>query len=369
MPRSEIPLLVKQTADAIRTIIRTRHKPGDRLPRLAALCQQQGVSINTLRAAMAVLAREGIVESRHGSGIFVKVPPVKAPVGILVELDVLGSRKSAFWAQVASSLRRALAAQGVLSRLYVGSVRDGEDPQHLTAWDFVEDLKARRLDGVASISTNPFAELLTMIRDAGVPMVSSALYSMALPHAVGIDYFGLVREGVRRLVVQGSRRIGMLAWETALTPIFKKVLEEHGLDCRDRWIRGDLLPSLRGAGWEEFREIWSAYPDKPDGLLVCDDVLFREAIPAIMQAGVQVPDQLRIVAHANRESDVRTPFPLTLAVVDFEDYAREMGDMLLQLMRGQTPPARERLIPVHWTEVASRLAPSRAETEQAVYVS
>lgn len=364
MTRPDIPLLVKQISDSIKITIRTRYKPGDCLPSLALLCRQYEVSVNTLRRALAVLAREGIVESRHGSGVYVKSRPAQAPVGILVELDVLISRKSVFWAHVASALRCMLASQGVRSRLYIGNVKDGEAPEGITAWDFMEDFKARRLDGVAAISTLPHPDFVAMVRDAGVPMVGSALYSADLPYGVGVDYSALIRDGIRRLVIQGSRRIGMLAWDPALTPFFRSALEEHGLDCRPRWIRNDLLPSLDGSGWEEFREFWVAYPEKPDGLLVCDDVLFREAVPAIMQTGALIPDDLRIVTHANQESDVRVPFPLTLAVVDFEDYAREMAEMLLQLMRGETPPARERRIPIRWAAMPPSVTPLRVKTRQ-----
>jgi len=47
--------------------------PGDRLPAETALVERFGMSLPTIRQALAVLRAEGIIESRHGIGTFVKV--------------------------------------------------------------------------------------------------------------------------------------------------------------------------------------------------------------------------------------------------------------------------------------------------------
>lgn len=48
-----------------------RLRPGDRLPALRTLAEELGVNHNTLRAAVAKLERDGVLESRHGTGTFV----------------------------------------------------------------------------------------------------------------------------------------------------------------------------------------------------------------------------------------------------------------------------------------------------------
>jgi GntR family transcriptional repressor for pyruvate dehydrogenase complex len=52
-------------------IIAGELKDGDRLPTERQLAEQYGVSRTVVREAMKVLARSGLVEARHGSGIFV----------------------------------------------------------------------------------------------------------------------------------------------------------------------------------------------------------------------------------------------------------------------------------------------------------
>ncbi|MFF4473944.1 GntR family transcriptional regulator [Streptomyces sp. NPDC001599] len=62
-------------ADDLRQQITTgRLGPGDRLPSESALADRYKVSTATLRSALAVLQREGLVEKIHGKGNFVRRP-------------------------------------------------------------------------------------------------------------------------------------------------------------------------------------------------------------------------------------------------------------------------------------------------------
>src|SRR3712207_6143706 len=69
--RADVPLGV-QIDWAIRTAVATgRLRGGERLPALRDLAAELGVNHNTLRAAVGKLERDGVLESRHGSGTFV----------------------------------------------------------------------------------------------------------------------------------------------------------------------------------------------------------------------------------------------------------------------------------------------------------
>lgn len=69
--RAEVPLGV-QIDWAIRAAVSAgRLRPGERLPALRDLAAELRVNHNTLRAAVAKLERDGVLESRHGTGTFV----------------------------------------------------------------------------------------------------------------------------------------------------------------------------------------------------------------------------------------------------------------------------------------------------------
>ncbi|MGH2562340.1 MAG: FadR/GntR family transcriptional regulator [Thermomicrobiales bacterium] len=63
--------LAEQIADLIR---RQQMRPGDRLPSVRALATQLQVAVPTLREAIRRLEAFGMVEIRHGAGIFVRSP-------------------------------------------------------------------------------------------------------------------------------------------------------------------------------------------------------------------------------------------------------------------------------------------------------
>ena len=75
------PLAV-QLANALRDAILTgTYGPGDALPSERALSEQYNVSGGTVRAALARLAGEGFVTSRHGRGVFVREQTTRRKVG------------------------------------------------------------------------------------------------------------------------------------------------------------------------------------------------------------------------------------------------------------------------------------------------
>lgn len=72
--------LSAQVADAIRAQIEAGYyAPGDKLPTEPALIDKFGFSRTVVREAVAALRADGLVESRHGSGVFVIGPKQSDP--------------------------------------------------------------------------------------------------------------------------------------------------------------------------------------------------------------------------------------------------------------------------------------------------
>lgn len=108
----EIPIGV-QLAWALRSCVRDgRVSPGERLPGLRELAEAVGVNANTVRSVYQRLEREGLIESRQGSGTFVSELPAGA-----------GAASSTVTTIAADAAREALAAgadpREVAAALYV----------------------------------------------------------------------------------------------------------------------------------------------------------------------------------------------------------------------------------------------------------
>ncbi|HWF49531.1 MAG TPA: FCD domain-containing protein [Solirubrobacteraceae bacterium] len=112
--------------------------PGDRLPAERELARSLGVSRTSLRQALTALRVEGLVDIRHGDGIYLLrsaddvVPPIAAELGAAhPNLLALGEVRNALEALAAESaaLRRTdadLAAMVSSLRLMEQEIADGE---------------------------------------------------------------------------------------------------------------------------------------------------------------------------------------------------------------------------------------------------
>ena len=111
---AEVPVGV-QLAWALRSrILGGALEPGQRLPALHRLAEELGVNANTVRATYQRLERDGLVETRHGSGTYVASVPDGR--GALTRLVVAA-------AQAARDAR--IDPRDLAAALYVGAEEPG----------------------------------------------------------------------------------------------------------------------------------------------------------------------------------------------------------------------------------------------------
>lgn len=86
-PAAEAPPLHQQVTAAItRRIAEGPLRPGSLLPPEIALARQFGVSRHTIRAGIAALVREGLLERRPGKGTFVRIPRIEQSLACFYSL-------------------------------------------------------------------------------------------------------------------------------------------------------------------------------------------------------------------------------------------------------------------------------------------
>jgi hypothetical protein len=331
-------------------------KQGGRLPPVRILSAELGISVPTLRAAQLRLAKERLLEIRHGSGVYLTERARTKWIGIYTAFDILQPRTSSFHTLVPYALRNYFKTQGFIPELYLGQSMPGDLEQGPSSQRFVGDVANGRLAGVVIQNAPETSGWLQYIEELSIPAVGSNT-----AYHVDSGYVEMVGQAVRHLHRQGCRRIAMLSYapEAGRDELEKALARVH-LPLHTEWIRHDLHPMLSGAGWEEFREIWMARREKPDGLLVTDDVLFDEARVAIQELGIRVPEQLRIVTHANKGAVRRYPFPVTEVQFDPERYATLIGCMMMKRLRGEAVKPASQIMSLDMVEtvpVAAAVSP------------
>lgn len=346
--------LYRQVADLLRKEIAQEMSVGEQLESEEKLAKRLAVSVITVREALWILAGEGVVVRQHGRGTFVGDPSKKdRHVAVLIERDIAHPRLSHFFLNVTQQVRAFLEGEGHRVQIYIGRLQPGESSETLTCQGFLEDAEADKLSGVVAVYALPHASWTELLEDRNIPLVGIGLRHR---HMIDTDYESMVEAGFRSLVENGRRKIACLGWnrdpadpggeadggkpyERALA----KAFEKFGIEPRAGWLRNDLHPVQAGAGWEEFREAWAASDEKPDGLFIMDEFLFRDAATAILDLGIRVPEDLMVVTQANLGSDILYPFPVVGLVVDPEAVALRLAQMLDTLLSGE-PVEDSRLV-------------------------
>jgi DNA-binding LacI/PurR family transcriptional regulator len=372
-PLQKQPDMPERTAERLRGDIASRYRPGDKIETIRVLTKHFDVSINTMRAALSILAREGLIEMWQGSGIYVSERVDHRPVGVLMELDFSWPDMSYFWRRVTQQVRLRLNEHGVRNRLYAGFCQPGEDLDRPTCPEFLDDIANDRLSGlivtISGISPN-WAE---SVQRQHVPIVGHR-GGLDLEYAVDVDMPATVREAIERLIAAGRRKLAFIGWASqapgpdhwrrkAIFDAFAKVLAENRIPLNERWVRLDYHPHQVGGAWEEFRDIWTGSDEKPDGLLVTDDYLFRGVARAIGELNIRVPEQLMIMAHANRGAIEEYPFPLWRIMVDPDAHARAQVDLMVKLLRREPVAQPQIILPVGFVG-PEELSPVAADTRR-----
>jgi DNA-binding LacI/PurR family transcriptional regulator len=342
-------------AQRLATVLRdqlagNRFKAGDRFPSQNELARTFRTSTVSSREAVAILVQEGLLERRFGSGTYVTGRTPERFVAVVTELDISHPAISPAFLTMMQAVRRSLTSAGLQTRVYIGhtSPFGNDSPSRISSWEFWHDLEAGRIIGLVTVGME-------------AALGQAAVAGRSIPHIDGASVDGvrfwddqeLVFEGLRVLKRKGCRHVACVAQTKGpkhpSLELFEREVKRYGLVTRPEWTVLAPITHERGDGAAAFRSLWLSRTEKPDGLLVLDDMLYRDMAPTFLVNGIRVPDDLVVVSHANAH-DVRPfmPDPVRL-VVDMDAVGEAMARNLVYRMKD--PGARPEGIPIHITVV------------------
>ncbi len=324
-------------------------KPGDGLPPERLIAQQYGVSLITVREAIRILAEEGRLERVQGKGTFVSHPgqATKDHVALLIHHDISHPRTSPLYLSLTQEIRFLLDTHGISSRLYISRRPPGLAQADFHCPEFFEDLEAGRVKGVIGVLLAGKAPWIETLKAKGITLVG---YGISKDIGAVGDLASLYTSAISEFIRRGKRKIALLAWrgvegdDSRQAAVFRAKLQEAGLPVVDAWIRDDTYPTLDGAGWGGFREIWSATSQRPDALILADDFFMGGLTVAIREMGIRVPEQLEVAANIISWQPGMQPFPILAWRPDLASLSRAIVDAERQILRGEMPePAFKRI--------------------------
>lgn len=322
---SKYPILVEHLRGHI-----ARHalSAGDRLPSFAALQEKFAVTPNTVNRALMELQREGIIERRRGSGIFVADKTALRPEKLrqhTVGVAGLGfgfSDRSAYWSAVLGGMRGAALQQQTQLLLMDGAPTMG--------WEKVDGLLV--CEWVPQIAPHIPAQLPT------VSLLCPALRG-ASAYA---DERGGTRAATEHLLALGHRRIAFLHGnDNTVTPLrragYEEALRAQGIAPQKQWKRAlqgknDVGEEFIRAGYAAM-QAWLRKGWKQSGctaLLAYNDETALGAMQALAEAGFRVPRDVSVVGFDGIELGGYSGPHLTTVELPLRDMAAAALNLLVQ---------------------------------------
>ena len=340
--------LYLQVAGVIRSDLLPELKPGDRLTPEVKLAEQFGVSVITIRQALSELVKGGLLERRRGSGTYLaSAKPPGRHVGILLDVDIGSGDVAAYFRKLVQELRDALMSVGLASRVYLGRRPLGEEPgDTISCQDLLDDLALDRLRGVIGFLVKSKDHAWSQaFWERGIPTLDSA--DIGNPQLTARR---MMQAAMAHFKQRGRRRIALIGWrnpwirEAPFPAVFYEAAAEVGIPVDSRLVDFAAEGWVQGMGWERLRDIWLSGPKKPDGLLILDDMLYRDCEKAIESLGVKVPTQLDIVVRSSDAAALVPQFPIVEMKTFVQPTAEMYANAMKLLIEGHSIPKAE----MHW---------------------
>lgn len=328
-------------------------QPGMAIPSLDELENIMPSSRMTILRSLHLLQDQGFLYIMHGRGTFVCRQQPKPSIGILCGDDIFAVPPPPFTAAITQGLRRLYKAAGFEPRLYVVEGYNNTEspyPNHALA----RDVDSGLLKGLSMVSTNKLPALVADAQGRNMPLTDVGA-NTELPGHVNFDSTDMLRCAVHWLYTHGRRRLAMLSTDTGHDRVFQEVCDQHGIEkSNQRLISCSTTESgvhLPGANIEidieakgfllGRRLLQSGNP--PDALIVPDDILAKGVAQAMLGSGLNIPDELMMLASGNSGVPVFYPVPIVRYEYDTERIIETVGRHMLAQINQEKPPSSLRI--------------------------
>jgi LacI family transcriptional regulator len=198
----------------------------------------------------------------------------------------------------------------------------------------VERLLARQVDGLLIASAQPphHLELFERIEARGVPyvLIDRRFADSHAPY-VGADDEAIGRMATQHLIDRGARRIAHIAGP-ALTPGtgrlkgYRDALAGAGISVPDIYVEQATDDT---SGYEAARRLLALTP-RPDAIFGYNDPTAAGAMKAILEAGIRIPDEIKVIGVGNVHYSDLLRVPLSTIDQSSASIGEQAADILVK---------------------------------------
>jgi len=316
------------------------------LPPETELAARFGVARRSVRAAMSILEKKGLVRRVRGKGTF---PTRGRSARALfrqrarkIALAGMGAATGFYGLVLEGALNETVKREG---ELVLAGGAAGEE-QAEACYRVVSD---RNIDGVILVALTD-QNLIAELAGSGKPLCLVDHYSeRAKIDCVRVDSYGAARLAMDHLHSLGHERIAYLQPEDPKTNPrrlegYRGALDAFGLDFRSEWLLA-AEADLEGGAQAAMRLLTLDESERPTAVMAFSDEMAIGAIQAIMRFGLRVPEDMSVVGAGGVSAIVTAGLP-ELTCIRFDPLT--MGQTAVQYlwdrMEGHSPEVRDTVI-------------------------
>ena len=285
--------LYASVANSLRSVV-SSSKGGQMLPSERDLAEQYSVSSVTIRKVLDILSQEGHVQRFHGRGTVIVDKLQQGEFAIVMRPALLEAGASPFYRETARLLSEKIHEYNNQwsPRLHLGG-KTNTGREYPATLDLLEPDVLKRLRGVFSF--HPLYELGEQLRQKNIPLVYFGNLSKVCIVTDNISHY---RESIKHLREIGCKTIGFL-WAHYDRPLkaeerkdsfFTKCAVDAGFSTNEiciSAIKGDFTERM---AYDKFVEFWQQQVDRPDGIVIDDDMLIGGVLRAILHKQIRMPE-------------------------------------------------------------------------------
>ena len=326
-------------------------QPGERIESEYQLCDHFGVSRQTVRHAIAVLEKEGVIERRRGSGTYVKE---SAGIGI--------RRKKTMQIAVMTTFVQEYIFSGIIQEIENKMSRAGYGIQISITNNSVEKerfilksiLDKKRVDGIIAEPTksglpNPNLDLYRRIMEQGIPVIFINSYypELKAPH-VSLDDKMAGKMATEYLIQCGHREIAAIFKADDGQGHRRYAGYIEALMKADLRIKGERVVWIDTEDVRNMREDSSWILRRIQGCTACvcyNDEVASSLAAVCLEQKIKVPDKMSIIGIDDSDLANYCEVPLASVKNPVRELAKKAAEEILDLMREKEVPDSVELKP------------------------
>jgi LacI family transcriptional regulator len=210
-----------------------------------------------------------------------------------------------------------------------------------------DSLMARQVDGLIAASAQSNADLFEGILERKVPLVLiDRQISGVQASFVGVDNEAIGKLATNHLIAQGCTRIAHLRGPkigiaAARMAGYRHALQKHNLAVAPRYVVGARY--VDSSGYGAMRKLLQADPI-PDGVFCYNDPVAIGAIRAICEAGLRIPQDIKVVGAGNVHYSDVLAVPLTTVDQGTVQTGKQAAELLMEQIGAKRRPRPRKIL-------------------------